>query len=170
MTTPEERLMQGVSSELLTAPDLKVARRDGAGQAPSHAERLCRRGVDRDSHRSRSPTWGRRLYFRSSPFGSISHSHANNNDFILHVAGEVMAMPGGYYAGYGSDHHAHWVWHTKSHNCLTLSDAPQIMRSPESVGAIEHAHEDEALIYFRGTADASYADRADRCRRHVIFC
>src|SRR6185295_9100593 len=28
------------------------------------------------------------LLFRSSPFGSISHSHANNNDFILHVGGK----------------------------------------------------------------------------------
>lgn len=169
MTTPEERLMPGVSSELLTAPDLRVARRDGTGQAPSMLSVFADVGwaaIRTDPEvRHRDVAF----IFRSSPFGSISHSHANNNDFILHVAGEVMAMPSGYYAGYGSDHHAHWVWHTKSHNCLTLSDAPQIMRSPESVGAIEHAHEDEALIYFRGTADASYADRADRCRRHVLF-
>ena len=109
------------------------------------------------------------MIFRSSPFGSVSHSHANNNDFILHVGGRVMAMPSGYYSGYGSDHHAHWVWHTKSHNCVTLSDAPQLMRSHESLGAVENAFEDERLTYFRGTADQSYADRATRCRRHVIF-
>jgi hypothetical protein len=68
------------------------------------------------------------LIFRSSPYGAISHSHANNNDFILHVAGQIMAMPSGYYDGYGSNHHANWVWHTKSHNCVTLSGAGQIMR------------------------------------------
>jgi hypothetical protein len=107
--------------------------------------------------------------FRSSPYGAVSHSHANNNDFILHVGGRVMATPSGYYAGYGSDHHAHWVWHTKSHNCVTLSDASQLMRSPDSVGAVENAYEDEHLIYFRGTADDSYGDRANRCRRHVVF-
>ncbi len=109
------------------------------------------------------------LIFRSSPFGAISHSHANNNDFVLHVAGRCLAMPSGYYAGYGSDHHAHWVWHTKSHNCVTLSDAGQIMRSHESVGAIDNAFEDDQIAYFRGTADASYADRARRCRRHVAW-
>ena len=53
------------------------------------------------------------LVFRSSPLGSISHSHANNNDFILHVGGRVMAMPSGFYGGvmlgYGGDHHANWV-------------------------------------------------------------
>jgi len=108
--------------------------------------------------------------FRSSPYGSISHSHANNNDFIIHAGGKVLAMPSGYYVdGWGSPHHAHWVWHTKSHNCLTLSDAGQLMRSPNSQGAIEHAYEDENLSYFAGNADASYADRALRCRRHVLF-
>jgi len=109
------------------------------------------------------------LIFRSSPFGAVSHSHANNNDFIIHVAGRAMAMPSGYYSGYGSDHHAHWVWHTKSHNCVTLSDAPQIMRSHDSRGSIENAFEDARLVYLCGNADASYRDRAARCRRHVVF-
>ncbi|MBN1349841.1 DUF4962 domain-containing protein [candidate division KSB1 bacterium] len=107
--------------------------------------------------------------FRSSPYAAISHSHANNNDFIIHVGGKVMAMPSGYYSGYGSDHHSHWVWHTKSHNCLTLSDASQLMRSYESRGAIENAFEDTQLTYFRGNADASYSTRAKHCRRHVLF-
>ena len=109
------------------------------------------------------------LIFRSSPYGAVSHSHANNNDFIIHVAGEVMAMPSGYYCGYGSGHHSHWVWHTKSHNCITLSDAGQLMRSHDSTGSVDNAYEDDRLVYFRGTADASYADRALRCRRHVVF-
>ena len=109
------------------------------------------------------------MIVRSSPFGSISHSHANQNDFILHAGGKVLAMPSGYYDGYGSPHHANWVWHTKSHNCLTLSDAGQIMRSPNAAGALEAAYEDEALAYVRGTADASYADRASLCRRHFLF-
>ena len=78
-------------------------------------------------------------------------------------------MPSGYYAGYGSNHHAHWIWHTKSHNCITLSDAGQIMRSHDSVGSTDHAFEDERLTYLRGTADASYADRAQRCRRHLVY-
>ena len=109
------------------------------------------------------------LIFRSSPFGAVSHSHANNNDFIIHAGGRVMAMPSGYYVGYGSAHHTHWVWHTKSHNCLTLSGAGQIMRSHDSTGAVENAFEDERLAYMRGTADASYATLAARCRRHVVF-
>jgi hypothetical protein len=107
--------------------------------------------------------------FRSSPFGSVSHSHANNNDFIIHVGGRVMAMPSGYYVGYGSAHHTHWVWHTKSHNCLTLSDGGQIMRSPDSTGAIEGAFEDGRIACMHGNADRSYAALATRCRRHVAY-
>ncbi len=109
------------------------------------------------------------LIFRSSPYGAISHSHANHNDFIVHVAGKCLAMPSGYYDGYGSNHHTHWVWHTKAHNCVTLSDSGQIMRSYDAVGAVEHAFEDERVAYVRGTADAAYADRARRCRRHVAY-
>lgn len=109
------------------------------------------------------------LIFRSSPFGTVSHAHASNNDFALHVAGKVLTMPSGYYDGYGSNHHAHWVWHTKSHNCVTLSDAPQLLRSHDAVGGIIHPLEDEKIAYFCGVGDASYADRAQRCRRHVLF-
>jgi hypothetical protein len=108
------------------------------------------------------------MIFRSSPYGSVSHAHANNNDFILHVAGRVLAMPSGYYDGYGSAHHVNWVQQTKSHNCLTLSDAGQLVQSRESTGAIEAAYEDERLAYLRGNADACYL-QARRCRRHVLF-
>ncbi len=109
------------------------------------------------------------MLFRSSPYGSFSHSHANHNDFIMHVAGKAMAMPSGYYDGYGSNHHSHWVWHTKSHNCVTLSDAGQVMRSLDAVGAVANSFEDERVAYFCGVADAAYADRATKCRRHVLF-
>jgi len=109
------------------------------------------------------------LVFRSSPFGSVSHSRADNNDFAIHVAGKSLAVPSGLYDGWETNHHAHWVWHTKSANCLTLSDAGQMMRSPDATGAVEDAFEDDTLVYFRGNADASYQDRALRCRRHVVF-
>jgi hypothetical protein len=107
--------------------------------------------------------------FRSSPYGSISHSHANNNDFILHVGGKAMAIPSGYYDGYDSPHHLHWMHHTKSHNCVTLSDAPQVMKSHNSTGKIIAAFENDELAYFQGDSDASYRDRTTRCRRHVCY-
>ncbi|MGD7704715.1 DUF4962 domain-containing protein [Microlunatus sp. Y2014] len=107
------------------------------------------------------------VLFRSSPLGSWSHSHADNNDVVLHVAGRVMLMPSGYYDGYATDHHAHWVWHTKAHNCVTLSDGGQLMRSRTSTGSIAKPYVDDNLVHLLGVADASYP-QADRCRRHVV--
>jgi hypothetical protein len=78
-------------------------------------------------------------------------------------------MPSGYYAGYGSGHHAHWVWHSKSHNCVTLSDASQLMRSLDSRGKGALSYEDARIAFLCGVADESYSDRAERCRRHVAY-
>ena len=109
------------------------------------------------------------LLFRSSPYGAVSHSHAANNDFIIHVAGKAMATPSGYYASYASAHHASWNWHTKSHNCATLSGGSQLLRNHESTGEVIHPFENEDLLYFAGVADPSYAQLADRYRRHVVY-
>lgn len=167
LDTPEERKLPGVTSQLFTAKELEQKEEHVDNGKMLKVYPAVGWAAIRTDLKDRERDIA--MIFRSSPFASVSHSHANNNDFILHVGGRVMAMPSGYYAGYGSDHHAHWVWHTKSHNCVTLSDAPQLMRSPDSAGAVDHAYEDDRLIYFCGTADKSYSDRADRCRRHVIF-
>lgn len=168
----EERNLPGVTSELLLLQLLDGDAgfdADASGQAGAMQRIFPAAGWAAIRTHLDDPAQDLALVFRSSPYGAISHSHASNNDFFIHVAGKVMAMPSGYYDGYGSNHHTHWVWHTQSHNCVTLSDAPQIMRSYASVGAVENAYDDERLIYFRGNADASYADRAAICRRHLIF-
>ena len=167
MQTPAERRSSGVLSQLyLAGPEQTRPPSDTDGTNlrvfPAAGWAAVRTHLN-------DPARDIAMIFRSSPLGAISHSHANNNDFILHAGGKVMAMPSGYYIGYGSDHHTHWVWHTKSHNCVTLSDASQIMRSHDSLGSIGNAFEDERLVYFAGIADASYSDRAKRCRRHVFF-
>lgn len=170
--TPPERDMPGVSAQLLLNPDYAEPQKsDLRGTTEAVKSLKCFPDVGWTSIRTDlvRPEKDIAFIFRSSPYGAVSHSHANNNDFIIHVGGKIMAMPSGYYAGYGSDHHAHWVWHTKSHNCLTLSGAPQLMRSHHSRGYIDHDFENEHIIYFRGTADESYSDRALRCRRHVCF-
>ncbi len=165
--TPPERAMRGVEPQrYLASPVEEPSSTDESGP-------VCRVFSDIGWAAIRTapmePDEDIAFLFRSSPYGAVSHSHANNNDFILHVAGRVMTMPSGYYAGYGSNHHAHWVWHTKSHNCVTLSGASQLMRSHDSVGSVGNPFEDERLSYFCGNADASYSDRATRNRRHVIF-
>lgn len=166
-TSPEFRVLPGVTSQLFLAPEPKKQADADADGRLLHVYPAVGWAAIRSE--PEEPERDVALIFRSSPYGAISHSHANNNDFILHVGGKVMAMPSGYYDGYGSNHHAQWVWHSKSHNCVTLSDASQIMRSHDSRGAVENVFEDELVAYMVGNADASYSDRAERCRRHVLF-
>lgn len=167
--TPAERSIGRINATLLLAPALSnQPASDTAESAPlSHVFTdggwaSIRTGINR-GHDDVA------FIFRSSPYGSISHSHANNNDFILHVGGKAMAMPTGYYCGYDSPHHVHWVWHTKANNCLTLSDSSQLIRSKESRGYVEAHFENDDLAYFQGNADLSYQLQAQRSRRHVVY-
>ncbi len=56
------------------------------------------------------------MVFKCSPFGSISHSHGDQNAFTLHAFGETLASITGYYGGFGVDMHTKWRRHTFSKN------------------------------------------------------
>ena len=132
-TTPEFRVLPGVTSQLFLAPEPKRRAQDRDDDKVLHVYPEVGWAAIRTE--PEDPERDIALIFRSSPYGSISHSHANNNDLILHAGGKVLAMPSGYYDGSGSNHHSEWVRHTKSHNCVTLSDASQLMRSHDSPGS-----------------------------------
>ena len=98
--------MPGVLSQLFTAPS-GASREAAADREPRRMLRTYPvAGWASVRSQANDPHSDIALVFRSSPFGSISHSHASNNDFVLHVAGRAMLMPSGYYSGYGSNHHS----------------------------------------------------------------
>lgn len=107
--------------------------------------------------------------FRASPYGNFSHSHAANGDFALHAGGEALLQPSGHYDGYATNHHASYVWHSRSHNVPTFSEAGQLLRSEAARGAVVHPFENKDLIFFTGKADASYAHFLKSFRRSVLF-
>ncbi|WP_255990017.1 heparinase II/III domain-containing protein [Chitinolyticbacter albus] len=61
------------------------------------------------------------IYFKSSPFGSYNHSHADQNGFVLYHKGEAMAVDSGVFDGYGDKypHYVQWYTQTKAHNAIT---------------------------------------------------
>ncbi|UXY15500.1 heparinase II/III-family protein [Chitiniphilus purpureus] len=61
------------------------------------------------------------IYFKSSPFGSFNHSHADQNSFLLYHRGEAMAVDSGVFDGFGSQypHFMQWYIHTRAHNAIT---------------------------------------------------
>ena len=42
---------------------------------------------------------------RSSPYGGVSHGHADQNAFVVEAYGRGLAIATGYYPWYGSPHH-----------------------------------------------------------------
>jgi hypothetical protein len=59
------------------------------------------------------------VYFKSSPLGSFNHSHADQNSFVIHAHGRVLAMDSGYYDYYNSPHWRDWYKQTRAHNAIT---------------------------------------------------
>ncbi|HSC80640.1 MAG TPA: heparinase II/III family protein, partial [Chitinolyticbacter sp.] len=59
------------------------------------------------------------LYFKSSPYGSFNHSHADQNSFILDHRGRRLLWDSGVYDWYGSPHWRGWYKQTLAHNAVT---------------------------------------------------
>lgn len=62
------------------------------------------------------------ILFKSSPYGSFSHSHADQNSFIINGRQQSLALDSGYYDTWKSKHHLAWTMQTKAHNAITFDD------------------------------------------------
>ncbi|PJK28629.1 heparinase II/III domain-containing protein [Minwuia thermotolerans] len=60
------------------------------------------------------------ILFKSSPYGSFSHSHADQNSFIINGRREPLAIDSGYYDTHKSRHHLAWTTRTEAHNAITF--------------------------------------------------
>jgi YD repeat-containing protein len=59
------------------------------------------------------------LYFRSSPYGSVNHGHADQNSFILNVGSKRTFINSGVDDYYWSPQYSAWYVQTKAHNAIT---------------------------------------------------
>ena len=99
--------------------------------------------------------------FKSSPFGSISHSHGDQNAFCLSGYGEDLAIQSGHYVAFGSTMHTEWRRQTRSKNAILINGKGQFAgkdkaKSLTSSGRILEASEHEDHIFIRGDATAAY--------------
>ena len=98
---------------------------------------------------------------KSSPFGSISHSHGDQNAFCLAAFGEDLAIQSGHYVAFNSTMHQNWRRQTLSKNAILIDgkgqyagkDKPTAMRS---TGIMEVAEDRGDHIFIRGDATAAY--------------
>jgi len=98
---------------------------------------------------------------KSSKFGSISHSHGDQNAFCLAGFGEDLAIQSGYYTAFNSSMHQKWRRQTKSKNAILIDGKGQYAskdkaRAMQSCGQIVVAEQREDHIYIQGDATAAY--------------
>ena len=98
---------------------------------------------------------------KSSPFGSISHSHGDQNAFCLAGFGEDLAIQSGYYVAFNSTMHQTWRRQTHSKNAILINGQGQYagkdkVQAMHSTGRIETAEDRGDHIYIQGDATAAY--------------
>ena len=99
--------------------------------------------------------------FKSSPFGSISHSHGDQNAFCMAGFGEDLAIQSGHYVAFNSSMHQKWRRQTHSKNAILINgqgqyagkDKAQAMRS---TGKIVTSEDRGDHIFIQGDATAAY--------------
>lgn len=111
------------------------------------------------------------LYFKSSPYGSYSHSQADQNGFIVHAFGETLALKSGYYDYYNSVHHRGYTKRTYSANAITFDGRQgqpidDFDAKGRMVGFATHPAFDAAT----GDAVAAYrGGELSRALRHIVY-
>jgi uncharacterized protein DUF4962/heparinase II/III-like protein len=96
------------------------------------------------------------VQFKSSPFGSVSHSHADQNSFNLFAYGEGLLIDSGYYPWYASPHDALWTNQTWAHNAMLIDGRGQAPYDWFARGKIEAFESSEPFVYVRGEAAEAY--------------
>ncbi len=94
--------------------------------------------------------------FKSSRFGSFSHSHADQNTFQLNAYGEALAIDSGYYPYYGSPHHVLWTRQTRAHNGILVNGRGQPPFSWEASGEVVSFEDHGPVTFARGQAAKAY--------------
>ena len=108
--------------------------------------------------------------FRSSPFGSFNHAHADQNSFNILFGGKRVFSNSGYYIGYGDDHFKGWYIHSRGHNTVLTDNKGQLTGTPDACGQIIRYLHDEAITYCLGDASNAYGDAGlTLFRRHVVL-
>ncbi|KQW50149.1 MULTISPECIES: DUF4962 domain-containing protein [unclassified Ensifer] len=115
--------------------------------------------------------------FKSSTFGSLSHSHGDQNAFLLYAFGEDLAIQSGYYVAFNSTMHRNWRRQTISKNAILIDGKGQYADGDKTIakkagGRIVTVREEPSHVFISGDATAAYR-AADpdvlRAERDVYF-
>lgn len=105
---------------------------------------------------------------RSSPYGGVSHGHADQNAYVIEAFGRGLAIATGYYPWYGSPHHHQWTRSTRAVNSILIDGAGQVPRRWEAKGRLVGFDSVDGYDYAECEAAPAYLGRMERFRRHVV--
>lgn len=100
------------------------------------------------------------LSFRSSTFGSGSHTVSNQNSFNLLYKGVDVYRSSGYYLNFSDAHNLMSYRHTRAHNTILVNGIGQPF-SMSGYGCIPRAMGGEHISYCVGDASKAYAGISD---------
>ncbi|GAB4062615.1 hypothetical protein GCM10028811_32210 [Uliginosibacterium sediminicola] len=109
------------------------------------------------------------LGFKSSPYGSASHSFADQNSFVINAFGEPLAISSGYREWYDSPHHKGWTRSTAAKNAILINGEGQPIKSAAARGRITRFVQGEHFTFTTGDAREAYSQQANQALRHVFF-
>ncbi|ABX40875.1 heparinase II/III domain-containing protein [Lachnoclostridium phytofermentans] len=117
------------------------------------------------------------LLTKSSPYGSVSHSHGDQNSFVLFAYGEPLIIKSGYYIGFNTTMHRNFRRQTLSHNSILINGKGQYAgmdkaKQLSAKGHICEVKESDNLVYIKEDATAAYqltAPELTKYTREIYF-
>jgi len=120
---------------ILSAPPSNLSSRSPAGLPQAKFLRdIGWTTMHSDLGNAENDVW---MLFKSSPYGSFSHSHADQNSFQVNAFGKPLIIDSGYYPWYGSPHHNLWTRMTRAHNSILINGCGQSFGTMKASGTIE---------------------------------
>lgn len=118
----------------------------------------------------RKPTEDLMVMFKSSPFGGVSHSHADQNSFAIMQGGKSLAIPAGErYPFHGTPFHTQYTQLTMAHNAVLIDGKGQVNRDGNRGGELVDFQTTEAFGYVVGDAANCFGKRAKTNLRHMLL-
>jgi hypothetical protein len=110
------------------------------------------------------------VYFKSSPYGSFNHSHADQNSFVINAKGQPLAIDSGYYDYYNSPHWKGWYKQTRAHNAMTFNGGQgQMHDTMAAKGKITQFETTPAYDMVTGDATHAYGGALTKAVRSMVY-
>jgi hypothetical protein len=113
------------------------------------------------------------VYFKSSPYGSYNHSHADQNSFVVNSGGQPLAINSGYYDTYMTSHWWQWYKQTRAQNAITFDGGQgQVVYEVNGMlgpGAITRFEHQSGYDIVTGDATAAYGGALSRAQRSLVY-